>query len=193
MNKSKNKKYIYLLVVLSLISIIFLIFKTNNSQITKEPTQSTAPVTKEIASFGDITPGKTSLEKINELLGTPISTEEQDGKTASLYKTSNEFRNHRVISENGVSQLVIEEVINSEKNASDIQIVYGTNPSILYEKSPSSVFNLYVYPENGIAYLGHEDGTVIEIWYFEPTNMDNFKREWGKDFLISPNTDDSQY
>jgi hypothetical protein len=192
LNFVKSKKII-LLVIISLVSIAFLIYKTtsNNRSLKKEPTTKISSA--EIASFKEIVPGKTSIEKVNELLGTPLDSTKSGDLNVSDYKTDNQYRMHKVYSKNGLAELVIEEVISNEKTAEDIQKTYGIATDILYEKTPLSTFNLYVYPKNGIAYLGHKDGTINEIWYFKPTSIEDFIKNWGEDYSKSPSNEVPQY
>lgn len=189
----KSKKIIILTIV-SLSFLIFIVIKINfnkqNSTVVGDPTSS--PVNK-IASFDEIIPGKTSLERINELLGNPLESTKSGELNVSTYKSTNQYRNHKVYSKNGLVELIVEEIIDGNKTTDDIRKIYGLAPEMLYEKKLSSVFNLYIYPSNGIAYLGHEDGTVFEVWYFIPTIIEDFITKWGKDFSKEPSKEVPKY
>lgn len=171
-----------IILVVFLIVASTLVFISNKKQ--SVPTTSPTPfsITK-IAIFNSIQPGQTSLDKVNELLGKPIKTEDLDGKTIVEYKSTNKFRTHLVEIQNGTA-VFIKQVVNSIDgiNASDIRKEFGIEKYILYEKKENSTFNLFVYPENGIAYFGHNDGTILEIWYFLPTDIDTFLKSWAVDF-----------
>jgi len=174
-----KKYWLFFLIVLAFILFITSKFLEKTSQAPTSP----SPATKKIASFGEISPGNTSIDKVNELLGFPVDTNKVDGKDVYDYETNNKYIHHKVIVENGIAKLVKEAVnIEDNKNADTIRGVYGLAPYVLYEQEPNSVFNLYVYPENGITYLGHEDGTLLEIWYFEPTTIDSFISLWAQNF-----------
>lgn len=177
----KNKKLI-LITIISMSSLIFIVYKINNDQDKIiQGTPISSPISG-IANFEEIIPGKTSIERINELLGKPLSSTSSGDLDVSNYKSTNQYRNHRVYSKDGLAELVIEEVINKSKTAKDIQKIYGVAPESLYSQSPNSSFKLYIYAGKGIAYLGHVDGTILEIWYFVPTTIDNFIETWGKDY-----------
>ena len=189
----KSKK-ITILTIISLSFLIFIVVKINNNKqnpIVQEIPIST-PVNK-IADFNEIIPGKTSLERINELLGNPLSSTVSGEINVSSYKSTNQYRNHKVYSKDGLAELVVEEIINGSKTANDIRKIYGIAPEMLYEKTLSSVFNLYIYPSNGIAYLGHEDGGILEIWYFVPTNINDFIIKWGRDYSKVPSKEIPKY
>ena len=178
----KRRLFIFISAIIILALSIFFVLKNEKKSTIGIPT--TTPVSSDkIASFNNIIPGKTSQERINELLGFPLNTESRDGKTFLDYKTSSQYRNHKVIIKNGVVVL-IKEIINKEdnRNVDIIRKEYGVAPVVLYEQKPSSIFDLYVYPTNGIAFLGHNDGTILEIWYFEPTTIEYFASNWAEGF-----------
>lgn len=154
---------------------------------------SPTPVNK-VATFGTIIPGASTEKDVSSVWGRPISTNEEGSQKTSEYKSTNQYRFNQAIFTNGTANL-IKEIINSNdnKDASSITSVYGTAQDILYEKLPSSVFSLYVYPQNGIAYLGASDGTLKEIWYFQPTTIDRFIADWGQNFSKTKVEDTNTY
>lgn len=184
-NFLKSKKII-LISIISISSLIFIVFKINNTK--KDIVQNipTSIPTSKYVDFSQIIPGKTGITRINEILGKPIESTISGTLTISDYKSTNQYRNHKVYSKDGLAELVVEEIINKSKTSSDIQKIYGIAPESLYSKSPSSAFKLYVYPDKGIAYLGHVDGTLLEIWYFVPTTIEDFTTKWGSGYLKEP-------
>jgi len=190
---TKSKK----IIILTLVSLSFLIFVVIKINFNKQnPTTIEAPISSpvdKIATFDEIIPGKTSIERINELLGKPLDSIASGGLNISNYKSTNQYRNHKVYSKDGLAELIIEEIIGESKTANDVRKIYGIAPEMLYEKTLSSVFNLYVYPSNGIAYLGHEDGTILEVWYFVPTTIEDFIIKWGSDYSKEPSKEIPKY
>lgn len=182
------KKFVIL--VLILISIFSVFYIYSNIETKKPISNQNNTTNNKISSYKEIVPGNTFNEnEINEKLGVPISTINIEDIKVSDYKSTNEYRNHQIEIENG-SIKFIREVVNlvDNKTADDIRKIYGIAPYILYEKSPSSFFDLYVYPNNGIAYIGHSDGTILEIWYYKPTDIEtfisNFASNYQKDIYI---------
>src|SRR5258706_2880693 len=178
------KKY-WILIMLVLAGILYVInffLKGPISPVTPTPT----PINK-IAAFGSLIPGVSNENDVLNVLGRPIDTKTENGLVTSQYKSTNQYRFNKVIFTNGTTKL-IKEIVNSNdnKDASSITSIYGAPQYTLYEKLSNSVFNLYVYPQNRIAYLGATDGTLKEIWYFEPTTIDNFIKDWGQDFETTP-------
>lgn len=159
-----------------------------------QPIPSPTPINNSVATFGSLKPGVSTANDVINVLGRPIDTKNENGQTVSEYKSTNQYRFNQVTFVNGTATL-IKEIVNSNdnKDASIITSIYGTAQKVLYEKLPSSVFNLYVYPGNGIAYLGAADGTLKEIWYFQPTTIDSFITDWGQDFSKTPVKDTNTY
>jgi hypothetical protein len=173
---------------------LFLLYIINSllkSPITVNP--SPTPVSK-IATFGTIVPGTSTESDVSNVWGRPISTNEEGSQKISEYKSSNQYRFNQATFTNGTATL-IKEIVNSNdnKDVGSITSVYGVAQNVLYEKLPSSVFNLYVYPQNGIAYLGAKDGTLKEIWYFQPTTIESFMTDWGQNFSKTKVEDTNTY
>lgn len=159
----------------------------------KDANPTPTPVAK-VATYKNLIPGTSTENDVTSVWGRPVTTETLDGQKVSDYRSTNQYRFHQVIYYNGKAKL-IKEIVNSNDNinADYITGTYGTTADKLYEKYPHSSFNLYVYPSNGIAYLGHVDGTIKEIWYFEPTTFENFIVDWGQDYSTAPIEDTTTY
>ena len=172
----------YWLIIFLILTI--LLFIINKLLTINQPTPITpVPESTSVANYQSILPGSTTFDNVNELLGFPLEINGGGEKTIAEYRSSNQYRNHTIVFENSVAVFIKEEVISSnEKTVNSIIKVYGIAPYTLYDQRPSSVFNLYVYPNNGIAYLGGDDGTILEVWYFKPTTIDDFVNRWGSDF-----------
>lgn len=150
----------------------------------KQPPSPT-PIPK-IASYNSITPGVNTKTDLDRLLGSPLRTIKQEDQTRLEYKSTNVNRPHIAFERNGVVEL-IKEIVNStdKKTVSDIVSVYGEPTHTLYSKNPNNTYNLYVYSQNGIAYLAHADGTLLEIWYFIPMTIEDFVKNWAPDYSES--------
>jgi hypothetical protein len=180
--------------LLILVILVVVLYVLNGVIQPKGDVPTSTLKTDQVASYREIVPGSTDIDKVNELLGFPKEIGSEDGKDIYDYETSNQFINHRVISEGGIVKLVKEGVnIEDEKTADSIRETYGDALYVLFEQAPSGVFNLYVYPENGIAYLGHADGTLLEVWYFEPTSIHDFIARWASNYSEAEYTKKPQY
>ncbi|QQG41900.1 MAG: hypothetical protein HYV90_01145 [Candidatus Woesebacteria bacterium] len=174
------KKYAWVwIIVIVLVAIIGDAYLTRKID---TPSPSPTP-TPRSSSYKNIVPGVSTEEELNKILGTPLKTTINGTEKTDEYKATTGLRRHIAIIQRG-KVVFIKEVVTTKdtSKASDIIAVYGTAPNILYSKYPNATFDLYVYPANGIAYLGHKDGGLLEIWYFQPTTLDDFSSTWGKDY-----------
>lgn len=151
-------------------------------------------ISNQIATYRSLKPGESTEDDLEKVFGLPIKTASESGQILNEYKVAGDLRTDTAVLKDG-KVVFIKQVINPQNktNSDDIFRVYGIAPYKLYEPFPKSTFKLYVYPQNGIAYLGHDDGTLLEIWYFEPTNFNDFKSTWGKDFLEQKPQEDSNF
>lgn len=79
----------------------------------------------------------------------------------------------------------IKEIVTTKdgKTADDITSQYGTAPHFLYGPASVNGFNLYVYPDKGIAYVGHvAEPVILEVWYFQPISLEEFQRRWAPNY-----------
>ncbi len=185
----KNKKII-LLVLVSIVSTLFILTKINSSKKIVRNSQSQIKTSDQVAAFKEIIPGQNYREdEVIKMLGIPVSSTLSGELRIINYKSSNEYRTNDIEIKSGKVDL-IREVVNLDdgKSAEDIRKIYGVSEYVLYENTSDSYFNLYVYPKNGIAYLGHDDGTILEIWYFEPTEIETFLSKWASNYSNKPFT-----
>lgn len=171
----------YWLLILIILTVLLLII--NKILDLKSPPEIAPSPTPNAASYKSLYPGKSTEDDVSKLLGLPLNITTEDEKEIAKYQSSNKYRNNIVIYENG-KVAIIKQVINNSDNLNSDYVTgkYGTAPYILYPQYPEDAFNLYVYPQNGIAYLGHTDKTILEIWYFEPTSIDDFVSRWAKGY-----------
>lgn len=175
--------FIFIIVIVSVIGDAYLQSRS------KQPKPTPTPVAQR-ASYKSIVPGVSTEADLTKLLGTPIKTTINGSQKTDLFKSTSELRNHIAIVQ-GENVSFFKEIVSAHDTttAKDIIDIYGAPPNTLYSKLPNSTFNLYVYPANGIAYLGHTDGTLLEIWYFQPTSIGEFITTWGTDYSFQPSTE----
>lgn len=167
-----NKKFIYFfLISLSLMSTIFVITKIYKNSLVSHKTP-TSPPSNNQAAYQKIVPGVSSKNDVISLLGEPLTEEENTIE----YKSSSPNFNHQITLDQEKVSFIKEIITLKEKKSSkDITNVYGVPKKMLFGPDAAAGFYLFVYPENGIAYVGHpESGLLLEIWYFPPTNMEDF-------------------
>lgn len=181
----KNSKTI-VIVIIAISSTIYIrsLYSQARNKILTQPTPT--PFVK-VADFKSIIPGTSSEKDLEKVFGLPLESTNSGIQKINNYRSTSESRLHTVVITSGKVELVKEIVSSYDKvNSDSITATYGTAPNILYNDLAHSNFSLHVYPSNGIAYLGHIDGTLLEIWYFPPTDIESFIRDWGQGYTGTP-------
>lgn len=171
------KKLALIVIVITILVIGVLYVYISN----KENKQNSEPLPQTGASYLKLLPGKSSKQDAIATLGTPLN---DPSSTTLEFKSSNPNLPDEVTTD-GQTVLFIKEIVTKEdqKTAEDIKKNFGEAPYVLYGSDSANGFNLYVYPEKGIAYIGHaKDPIVLEIWYFTPTTIGNFQKNWATNY-----------
>jgi len=172
-----SKKYIIVfLVLLSFFSVAYIFININKSKKTPPP----VPKNTSQATYKSIVPGISTSKDLSELLGNPVKSE----GNISEYTSLSPNRNNKVSLENDTVSLVKEIVTYKDnKRTTDIIDVYGVSEKILYGPDAEAGFFLFIYPSNGLAYIGNPIGkTLLEIWYFPPTDITTFKGKYASEY-----------
>jgi len=186
-NKTKILSFAFL-GGLFFILIVTLYFKFSRQQST---TRTTSNTDTEFPDFGksglkpdEIIPGKSTITDVVNVLGEPL---EKNGNTYT-YSSNSPVATNEARFENNTLHFFKEVItIEQERSVSEIVAKYGESSQVLYGAQSSSNINLYTGPEKGIAYLGNLDtDTLIEIWYFEPTTIEQFKENYAQNYYNTP-------
>ena len=180
MNRIEKIKRIYIPLFIALIIILTvggIIINKSNKKTGKGGQQ---------ASFDNIIPGTSNQKDVIDKLGEPVKSSSSSA-TPDEFKSLNPNKNNLVFYENGKVSLIKEIITYGEKrNISEIINKYGNPTYTLYGPDSSNGFNLYVYPDIGIAYLGNQSsGTLLEIWYFPSTNLSDFISNYAVGYSLS--------
>lgn len=137
-------------------------------------------------SWNEITPGKTKITEVEQRLGKPSSETRLGSKTLHTFPLEEGGPSHKVTTENEVVKLVKEQYYGDEK-LDNFKQRYGDPQTELYGPYESMGFKVYVFTKNGIALIAStNDGTILEIWYFEPTSIEEFVKNWGSNLSPQP-------
>lgn len=174
-----NRHKILFLVFAFLFFIGFIFLTFNNGNKNNQLPNGTA--SNNLWSFQ---PGITTKNEVIKQLGDPILEVKQNNQTIDDFKSNSATRNNQVVFQNDKSQFFKQIVAAGENiKISDIANQYGPTDNILYGRDAESGFYLYVYLNKGVAYLGNsETQDILEIWYFQPTNIDNFIQLWASNY-----------
>lgn len=177
-----RKRLITFLIIflIILVGVIVFFFARSKKAV---PTPTGLPTSG--ASYKSLTPGVSSKEDAIKLLGTPLNSSTSDTLD---FKSNNPNLPNQVDTSNDKVSLIKEIVtVSDKKTTTDITGQYGIAPSVLYGPDSVNGFNLYVYPDKGIAYIGHiKEPIVLEIWYFQPTTLENFISKWAPNYSETP-------
>jgi hypothetical protein len=178
--KNKKTKIIFLFVAFVVLIAGYVVYRL----MTKPKTTTSPPTTtnKQQGAYNDLLPGESALSDVEKALGKPLSEQEINNLQKLEFKSVSETRNNEAIIKDQ-KLAFFKEMVYSNKTAEDITKQYGVTDNILYGPDAYNGYNLYVYPENGIAYLGNPvTRDLLEIWYFSPTTLDDFKQNWAADY-----------
>lgn len=140
--------------------------------------------------LGKIAPGNTTSEELKNKVGRPLETKIENSKIIYSYPTSNEKRQTKIDIAQDVVQLIQEPVIAKEKGIlNDYISKFGNPEKVLYGKySYASPANFW--GDKGLIVFGNPiSGLIIEVWYFAPTSLDEFLRNY-PEFTLEPIRED---
>lgn len=176
-----NKKIILIIGAIVLLLIIYF-FSKNKKEVIPSPT------TPPVSSYNNLELGSASRDDVVKNLGQPDDEYQQDGNTIIEYLSKNpNFNNQLIIKDDKLN--FVKEIITLDDNLriKDIEDKFGKAQEILYGPDAPNGFYLYIYPNNGIAYIGHEtSGLIKEVWHFKPTDFQTFKDTYAPFYTEEP-------
>lgn len=181
LNTFKNKKVIIIFIIV-LVLILIVIKSTGSKQTNNEVVPTKNPVT---VNYNNLTIGGSTKEDVYQKLGSPITEKDVNGVRIIEFKSNNPNYNNELSFESDRLNFVKEIISPSDKiDISNLENKYGTYLNVLYGSTSNLGFDLYIYPEKGIAYIGNQYiGDVIEIWYFPPTDIKSFREMYAKEYF----------
>src|SRR3972149_8738786 len=164
-DKPPIKTVALFIVVFLFVLFIFLYFRAKKNQ----QNGSTKP--EKLATFYNLQPGTSTKDDVIKALGYP-KKDSTSSATPVEYDSKSPTRNNEVYFKDNVVSIIKHQVtVNDNIKIENIQSEYGKHEYKLYGPASESGFNLYVYLQKGIAYLGNEyTGEILEIWYFPKTS-----------------------
>ena len=181
--KKRKNIIIFLLIIVAWAVNVFL------SRVIKEPQTEFGPG----VDYKGLVPGVSRRPQVLEKMGNLVSETEMDDKDLLKFQSTSPNRDHEAVLA-GESLVFIKEIVTATDNKKITELTsrYGESSNVLYGPSSVGGFNLYVYPEKGLAYLGNPtgEGALIEIWYFPPNTLAEFRKQWAPQYseTFSPNT-----
>ena len=171
----RTKIIIVFALVLVVVGVAFLFLRSRSVSPPTPPPPTTG------AGYKSLVPGVSTKDEVIARLGLPLN--DTNGPILN-YKSTNPNLPHAVSVEGNTAVFIKEQVTLEDKITKDGLIqLYGQPPEEVYGPNSVNGFNLFVYPDKGVAFLGHTTGSgVLEIWYFPPTTIESFLQTWGADY-----------
>lgn len=169
-----NKKTFFVsLIVISTMSVVFILYKSKNNNVLPTPTPSTG--------INSVQPGTSTIDDLTKVMGGPKNRIGDE----LFYNSKSPTRDTTVILSGQTVGLIKEIVAYSEnRNINEVKSKYGDANNVLYGESAVNGNYLFVYLEKGIAYLGNPNTeTLMEIWRFSPIlDINTFIKTWGSGY-----------
>lgn len=119
-----------------------------------------------------VTAGKSTRQELESRLGKPVKI--GDDQTY-FFDSGNQYRPHQVQFSQDIVEIVKEQVIGNEKGKLDGFIKrYGSPQEILYGQHGTFAPGHFWGNLGLLVFANQQDGTVVEIWYFEPIDVEGF-------------------
>ena len=134
--------------------------------------QKTPPGT---AWQNNIFAGTTTKKELEDKLGPPVNVTQKDNNTIYTYSSASQFRPHEVDLTRNTVSIIKEQVVGDEKGKlADYIQKYGQPEAILIGQHGYAAPG-HFWGKDGIMVFANDfDGTIIEIWYFEPSQLVSF-------------------
>lgn len=122
------------------------------------------------------------------MLGQPVRDIQENNNETLFYNSTSKTRSDQIIIEGGVVVMIKKMISYGDpEKISDINNVYGLSKYSLYGPDSEGGNKLYVYPDNGIAYIGKPQfDTLEEIWHFVPMSIKDFREKWAPNYSDTP-------
>lgn len=173
-----KSKFVVLIIIFIILLVIFLVKSRGNKIVNTGP----SPVPKVV--YKNLELGVATRNDIVREIGAPLQELQKDNSVILEYQTRNPNFNDQYIIINNSLDFVREIItVDNPIRISNIKEKYGDYNAILYGPGSGISLFLYVYLNQGVAYIGHEkSGRVVEIWYFKPTDVDTFINKYARDY-----------
>lgn len=143
------------------------------------PIPSPSPV-----SWNQVTPGFSTPEQVKQILGDPESVLPHETGVRFLYPRQGGGPEHEVII-GETSVLFIKDRVLGEGNISSFKQKYGTPEAEYFGEHAGAGFKTYLWTTKGVSVIASlNSGLIFEAWYFEPQQLSDFLKTWGKNLKL---------
>ncbi len=145
------------------------------------PPQEETKQQKPVSSWESITPGKTTEGELITTFGQSKSTQTEDSQKTLTFTPQTGGPDDRIIIKGNVVGLT-KRIYYGQETLTTLKAKYGEPEGEFFGPYQNIGAKVFVFPKNGIAVIASTyDGTIIEIWNFQPSILAEFLTLWGKD------------
>lgn len=160
------------LIILAILSIS--LFALAIYSYVRKPEQPQLPKTQQ-TPWQNIFAGTTTKSELLSILGPPIKSETKDDAEIYYYPTENQFRPNTIEFEEDKVSRVKEQILATQNaNLSQFIATNGQPEAILYGHYGTIAPGHFWGQLGLLVFAGQNEGIVLEIWYFSPTNLEEF-------------------
>jgi hypothetical protein len=148
-----------------------------------------APISSPTASsWRGVRPGETTESELKTKLGDPKNEYQLEEEKIFEYSSDYKFYPNQIHTEKGKVALIKEQITyERDLNLKSFIKDYGDPSLIMYEKDLGNSYPLNIFLDKGVLVAAHiSDGSVIEIWYFQPVTKEEFMTTIGKGLFSQP-------
>lgn len=129
-----------------------------------------------VNSWGGITPGTSTADDLVAKLGPATATTQNGTVTTYSYPSTNQYWKNEVDVASGRVVFVRERIFPpTNTSLKSLTAQLKESPVKLFGPDHASGTYLFVYPQEGIAYLANSfQDTVYQVWRFSTTSIDGF-------------------
>lgn len=139
----------------------------------RQPPPKTTP--SQIPWQKTIFAGQTTTSQLTNTLGQPAKVENNQDKIIYDYSTPNQYRPNQVEIQGDTVYLIKEQVLESQRaKLNDYILYYGPPQAQIFGQHGTFAPGNFWGEKGLLVFAGNQEGIVIEIWYFQPTTLEDF-------------------
>lgn len=186
---SFNKRSLIFIALIVFLVLVFALFiylgffsKNEGNYVFKQgPIPTPSDTQAQYSSFNLLIPGKSTLEDIDRIAGSPAYSEKNSNDTILYFNTPIEGVKNKILVKNGVVFYAFENVFGNYRGSyTDYIKAYGKPNLVLNDE----LYSWYVFLEKGVM-VESGNNLITKAIYFIPQNQEDFFKYIAPDFGLS--------
>lgn len=182
-NFKKYRIYVFLFTILVFLILVKLLVKP----IEIKPQDNT---------FENITPGQTNQKTLEKTLGKPVKTESINNNEVYYYQTTkpNWADLFYIDNESKKISLIKNFDVKTEETYQFFIDRFGSPDNKLYGPDSQNGFFVFTFLNKGVSILANPNSnSILEVWYFIPTDINQFLLSFGQGLSLNPPNEPNQF